>query len=106
MMMTDQKKKPPMAKAIREFVTAMQFPPTLLHGLRTEQDYAGLIIAMLQFANGVPEGSTTATCSPSIPQVAALLHCSPSTVKRLLKDLRDAGLMIPTPRGRVSTIYT
>ena len=97
--------KPPMAKAIREFVSAIHFPPT-----KPSSDanfkLAGLVIAMLQFANGIPDQATSICVSPSAEQLAGVLHCSKSTIERLIRKLRECGLLTQQRRGRISTLNT
>jgi hypothetical protein len=104
MMMTDQKKKPPMAKAIREFVSAMQFPPAK----NSDANYksAGLILAMLQHGKGLWDGSAIATCSPSYAQLTDILHCSVPTIKRQMGKLIRLGLVVPQRRGHASNQFT
>src|SRR5579872_7572221 len=98
-------KKPPMAAAIRDFVTAMKFPATKPDS-PDNANLAAFVVTMLQFAPGVTEGCTTVSTSPSVPQVAAVLHCSGRTVKRRLKALRELGLVTPRERGHFSTLWT
>ena len=96
---TGPKKLPPMVKAIREFIEAMEFPPQPEHGPNPNIELAALANAMLMHVSGLKEGADAATCSPSQSQIAQLLHCSVSTVKRLMKKLRDLGLLTSTRRG-------
>ena len=93
-----------MAKAIREFVAGMDFPPSN----KSDSNFklAGLVLAMLQFCNGLSSGTATATCSPAASQVAGLLHCSERTFKRRLKDLRGLGLLTQKGRGHDSPLFT
>jgi hypothetical protein len=92
------KKLPPMVKSIREFVDAMEFPPHE-RGPNRNIELAALVLAMLMHASGLKEGAETAACSPAQSQIAQLLHCSPSTVKRMMKRLRDLGFMTSVRRG-------
>ncbi len=94
-----QKKLPPMVKAVREFVDAMEFPPQPEHGPNPNIELAALALAMLMHASGLKEGADTATCSPSQSQIGDLLHCSVSTVKRMMKRLRDLGFLTSARRG-------
>lgn len=102
--MTD-KKKPPMAAAIRAFVAGMKFPTTKSES-QTNSILATFTVAMLQFALGMTEGCTAASVSPAISQVAEVIHCSDRTVKRRLKALRELGLLTVRERGHFSTEYT
>jgi DNA-binding transcriptional regulator YhcF (GntR family) len=101
------KKNPPMAKAIRAFVTDMQFPPAPKHGPNPNSDFAALIVAMLLHCNGLKEDAGEVTCSPSLQQLAELRHCSPNTIKRQMRRLRDFGTVTSQRRGDgLSSVYT
>lgn len=102
---TPQPKRPPMAKAIREFVTGMQFPPPAKRGPNPNVDLAAFVISMLQYSTGV-KVDTTATCSPSRSQMAGLLHGTPSSIDRRVRQLKDLGLLTCTGRGHASTLFT
>jgi len=104
--MTTTKKNPPMAKAIRDFVAGMQFPPAPKHGPNPNIDLAAFIISMLQHSTGLKENATTATCSPALSQMADMLHCTNSSIERRLQRLRALGLLTQRGRGHASTIYT
>jgi hypothetical protein len=104
--MTKKFKKPPMAQAIRNFVAAMEFPSAPEHGANPNIELAGLSVTMLQFSNGLTNDATAASCSPSLSQIAAVLHCSTSTIKRLIKKLGSLGLMTSKRRGTVSSLFT
>jgi len=100
------KKKPPMVKAIREFVAAMEFPPTKKHGPNQNLELAAVVLAALMCCNNVEADATTVTGSPSLAQIAAILHCSTSTVKRHLSKLRDFGTLKTERRGTLSSVST
>ncbi len=104
-MMTDPK-KPPLAKAIREFVQGLQMPPAPEHGPNPNPDHAALVLAMLQHCNGLTSGATTATCSPSLNQLARLRHCSKRTIQRQMAELREIGIVTDQRRGTASSLYT
>jgi hypothetical protein len=76
----------------------MEFPPHE-RGPNRNIELAALVLAMLMHASGLKEGADTVTCSPSQSQIAQLLHCSVSTVKRLTKRLRDLGFATSARRG-------
>lgn len=94
-----QKKLPPMVKAIREFVDAMEFPPPPEHGPNRNIELASIALAMLMHASGLKEDADTATCTPSQSQIAQLLHCSISTVERMIRRLRNLGFVTSARRG-------
>jgi hypothetical protein len=104
MMKTDQKKKPPMAKAIREFVTGMHFPPAG----NSDANYksAALIVVALQHSTGITEGATTVTCTPSYAQLADILHCTVKTIQRQMDRLIRLGFVTSKRRGYVSNEFT
>lgn len=98
--------KPPMAAAIRKFVVGMKFPRAPGHGPNPNIGLAGVTIAMLQFSHGITPNAATVACSPPLSAVAALLHCSISSIKRSLRRLRGLGLLSRKDRGHNSAIYT
>jgi hypothetical protein len=97
-------KKPPMAKAIREFVAGIKFPPAK----NSDANYksAALILAMLQHGKGLIEGAGEATCSPSYSQVADILHCTVKTIQRQTEKLIRLGLVVSRRRGHASNQFT
>lgn len=101
------KKLPPMTKAVRAFVAAMQFPEPPEHGSNPNVELSAFAAVMLLFAHGLKDDSVMATCDPSHEQLADILHCSSSTVKRLVRKLRDLGLLTSLQRGDgLSSRYT
>jgi hypothetical protein len=70
------KKKPPMAAAIRAFVTGMEFPKDE----DTNASDASFVVTMLQFCYGLTPDAEVAVCSPALSQVAEVLHCSERNV--------------------------
>jgi hypothetical protein len=98
-------KKPPLAKAIREFVQGLQLPPAPEHGPNPNPDHAALVLAMLQHCNGLTSGAPTAICSPSLIQVARLRHCSKRTIQRQMAELREIGIVTDQRRGTASNLY-
>src|SRR5579871_3881372 len=99
-------KKPPLAKAIREFVQGLQLPPAPEHGPNPNPDYAALVLAMLQHCTGLTSGATTATCSPCLNQLARLRHSSKRTIQRQMAKLRQLGIVTDQRRGTASSLYT
>jgi hypothetical protein len=100
------KKLPPMVKAIREFVDAMEFP-LHEHGPNPNIASASVALAMLTHGIQIENDATSATCSPSQQQVATTLHASKSYVEREMKRLQDLGLMRKKHRGDgLSCVYT
>jgi hypothetical protein len=103
--MTDQKKHPPMAKASREFLTGMQFPPSNHSDMNIK--LAALFGAMLLHCSGLNEDAETATCSPSQRQLADILHCSIKAVERLMQKARSLDFLTSQRRGDgLSSVYT
>jgi hypothetical protein len=100
-------KKPPMAKASREFLVAMQFPPAPKHGPNPNIKLAALFGAMMFHCSGVKENAETVTCSPSQRQIADLLHSSIKAVERLMQKAQSIGLLTSRRRGDgLSSVYT
>jgi hypothetical protein len=102
--MTTAKKKPPMAKASREFLAGMQLPPSNHTDLNIK--LAALFGAMLLHCSGLDENAETVTCSPSQHQIADLLHCSLTAVERLMRKARTLGFLTKRSRGKMSCVYT
>jgi transcriptional regulator of acetoin/glycerol metabolism len=102
--MTTTKIKPPMAKAIREFLAGIRFPPAKNSDANFKS--AGLILAMLQHGKGLLDGASTATCSPSYMQLTEILHCSVTTIKRQMAKLIRLGLVRSERRGHTSNQFT
>ena len=104
--MTQTQKKhrnPPLAKAIRSFVTGMELPPP--NHTDSNYKYAALISAMLQFSGHLKENSDRAFCTPSQPQLAAYMHCDERTIRRILKELVDIGKVVIHRRQHNSNQY-
>src|SRR5207302_5083919 len=96
-------KNPPLAKAIRSFVTEMDLPPP--NHTDSNYKYAALISAMLQFSGHLKEDSDRAFCTPSQPQLAAYMHCDERTIRRILKELVDIGKIVVHQRQHNSNQY-
>jgi len=96
-------KNPPLAKAIRSFVTGMELPPP--NHTDSNYKYAALISAMLQFSGHLKEDSDRAFCTPSQPQLAAYMHCDERTIRRILKELVDIGKVVIHRRQHNSNQY-
>ena len=96
-------KNPPLAKAIRSFVTGMELPPP--NHTDSNYKYAALISAMLQFSGHLKEDSDRAFCTPSQPQLAAYMHCDERTIRRILKELVDIGKIVVHQRQHNSNQY-
>lgn len=100
-------KKPPMAKAIREFISKMELPPPPTKGPNPHGDYVSIVTAMLLHCRSIEEDATSVICDPSRQQIADVSRRSLSTVKRILARLEDAGVLTVKRRGnRVSNVYT
>ena len=97
---TADRRRPPMAQAIRQFVAGMDKPA------KHRSEIAGTVLAMLQFSSGLATDAATATISPALSQLAEILWCSTPTVQRKLRRLREAGLLTQKGRGHASTLYT
>lgn len=97
-------KKFPMAKAIREFVAGMQLPPPKKPD--TNYKLAALVLAMLQHCKGLESGATIAVCSPSLLQIAQLLHCSKKTCQRQLDYAESIRIVTKQRHGRAAPTYT
>src|SRR6266550_1265537 len=98
-----QPKKAPLAQAIREFVTAIEFPPC--DGDQNFK-YSGLILALLQFSGHLTIESKSATCTPSLSTIASLMHCNEKTVRRQITSLEKLGLITSRRRLRKPNVYT
>jgi hypothetical protein len=99
------KKKPPMVKAIREFITAMEFPPLKNENSEANMKLAAVVLAALMHCN-VPEDAKTVTGTPSLAQIAAILRCSPRTIQRRLVKMKEAGMLTTERRGTLSSSFT
>jgi biotin operon repressor len=99
------KPRPPMAKAAREFLRGMKLPKI---GRMPDENFkvCGLVSVMLLFASGLREDADCAVCSPSQSQLAELMHCSRPTIERMIRKLRETGVVSKLNRGRTSCIYT
>ena len=97
--------KPPLAKAAREFLRGMKLPKI---GRMPDENFkvCGLVSVMLLFASGLREDADCAVCSPSQSQLAELMHCSRPTIERMIRKLRESGVVSKLNRGRTSCLYT
>src|SRR5438309_11089242 len=85
-------KNPPLAKAIRSFVTGMELPPP--NHTDSNYKYAVLISAMLLFSGHLKEDFDRAFCTPSQPLHAEYMHCVERTIRRILKALVYIGTFV------------
>jgi len=102
--MTDPK-RPPLAKAAREFLMGVQLPPPPKHGPNPNKDYALLLHAMLWHAREVKEDAQYVKCSPSLKQLAALMFCSVRTVQCVMQQLISIGIVEIYRRGLHSDAF-
>jgi hypothetical protein len=100
-------KNPPMAAAIRRFVTEMAFPPLPKSGPNHNVEYAGIIQAILSFAHGIRADVTEIKSDPSMDQIAAVCHSDRRTVERHMAKLKKHGQITVERRGgRLSNVFT
>src|SRR2546426_11913221 len=96
-----QPKKAPLAQAIRAFVAAIELPiATTPREHENNFKYSGLILALLQFSSHLTVESATATCTPSLSQLASILHCNEKTIRRQLTEMETLGLLTVRRRRR------
>jgi hypothetical protein len=99
-------KKPPLAQAAREFLTAMTFPPTPERGPSSNTVYAAIIQALLWHARYLRAEDNEVTVTPSSQQLADVLHCNTRTVRRLLESVIEQGMVTRVVRnGHLSNTY-
>jgi hypothetical protein len=92
-------KKPPLAKAAREFLAGVQLPPPPKHGPNPNTDSALLLHAMMWHAREVRADAKFVKCSPSLKQLAKLMFCSVRTVQRVMQALHSIGIITSQRRG-------
>ena len=101
--MIDEKKKPPLVKAAREFIVGIQ----LVRQRIGNKGIALLVHALLSHAKGICAGAEEVTCSPSEQQLADLMWCSPRDVRRAISRARAAGILTIKRRGDgMSSVFT
>lgn len=99
------KKRPPMVKAIRDFIAAMEFPPQPKHGPNPNITLAGVVLAALSCCN-IEADAQAVEGSFALQQVADILHCSTRHVERVMRDLKEFGTLTTERRGNLSSLYT
>jgi hypothetical protein len=99
-------KLPPMAAAIRTFVSGMDLPPRAEKRADYTMDYVAIIQAMLCHTRGLRPESTETICSPSQEQLIAVCRCSEKTLRRRLDELKVFGTLTIQKRPNESNIYT
>lgn len=99
-------KNPPMAAAIRRFVTEMAFPPLPKSGPNHYLEYAGIIQAILSFARGVRADATEISADPAIKQIAEICHVDRKTIERALPKLMKHGQITVEKRAGKSNMFT
>jgi hypothetical protein len=103
---TPTPKQPPMAHAMRQFVSDMMFVSIGKRSPDRTFKLAALVDAMLHHCHGLKPEAEVAYCTPANSVLAKQLHCSPPTIKRLMKDLREGGNLIAQRRGEASNAFT
>jgi hypothetical protein len=100
-------KLPPMAQAVRAFVVEMEFPPAPESGPSSNPSYAGVILALLNYAKHLRLDATEVRVDPSVKQLADICHSAPRTIQRILEKLEKHGIISRTFRGaQLSAVYT
>jgi hypothetical protein len=102
---TGAKKLPPMMKAARDFITAMEFPPLKKHADGTMK-LAAVTFAAITCCNNIEADASVVTGSFALQQVADILHVSTKAVQRQLDKLREFGTLTSARRGTLSSLYT
>jgi hypothetical protein len=95
-----------MAHAMRQFVSDMMFVSIGKRSPDRTFKLAALVDAMLHHCHGLKPEAEVAYCTPANSVLAKQLHCSPPTIKRLMKDLREGGNLIAQRRGEASNAFT
>jgi DNA-binding transcriptional regulator YhcF (GntR family) len=97
-----------MAQAVRAFMTEMEFPPESEKGGHSSNAaYAGVVQALLNHAKALKLDATEVRVEPSVKQLAAICHCAPRTVQRILEKLKKHGIVTRMDRGaHLSSVYT
>jgi hypothetical protein len=106
-MIDQNQKKPPLMKAARQFLRGIELPTPTKHGPNPNADLGHLFAAMMFHVSGLKDGATSATCSPSTSELAAIMFCSKRHVERRMKKAVDAGYITKKRRGNsLSNVYT
>jgi hypothetical protein len=101
------KQRPPLMKAARQFLRGIELPTPPKHGPNPNADLGHLFAAMMFHVSGLKDDATTATCSPSTSELAAIMFCSKRHVERRMKTAVDAGYITKQRRGNsLSNVYT
>jgi DNA-binding transcriptional MocR family regulator len=103
----DRPTRPPLTRSLQKFLCGIQLPPAPKKGPNPNKDYALLLNALAWHASGVTENAESITCSPSMRQVAEIMHCSTRTVQRSMHELQSLGFIRIRRRGNhLANIFT
>jgi hypothetical protein len=103
--MIEEKKKPPLVKAAREFIVGAG--KNLVRKKIGNKDLALLSHALLAHAKGISDGAEEVTSSPSEQQLADLMWCSPRDVRRAILRAKKSHMLTIKRRGDgMSSLFT